>query len=175
MYWRALVIAVVIVVVIVIIGSLATARYDGYLSGYWVGDPAFLEKANLKDIQLFIAPVVGGVRDGYLIMTDAAGEYLANQAVTIKTGGVLSAPGRWLGAIRDSFVTAHDQYSFPAEIEYDNGSSPGSATPMPTSVRMTLSILDGTLTIYDDGKVWALLNRDPAATGPALTAYEHQK
>jgi hypothetical protein len=159
-----MIVAVLVLLTIVIVGMSMRSRYDTHLSGYWVGDTAFLEKSKLKDIQLFIAPVEDGARSGYLIMTDANGDYISNQAVTITAGASL-----W-SALKNTLKARHDQYTVSAEIEYDGTVS--ASSPMPTAVRLTLSILDGTLTIYDKDKVWAHLVRDNQATGPALAAYD---
>ena len=62
--------AVAVLVVIAVVGAVSARRYEAFLGGYWVGDPGFLERARLKDMQLFIAPERAGRRQGYLLMTD---------------------------------------------------------------------------------------------------------
>jgi len=164
----AAVVVVVLLVIIVLVGAVAARRYENYLSGYWVGDPGFLEKAQLRDMQLFIAPREGGCRQGYLLMTDLDGNFVSNQAIEICER---SAAQRWWTALGSSFKTARDAYSAQCvEITYDDASA-GGAAPMPERVKLTLSILDGTLTLYDDTKVYAFLVKDSAASAAAVEAY----
>src|ERR1700736_5643753 len=57
-------------------------RYEALLSGMWVGDPAFLRKAGLTDMQLYFSPPSDsdrGRRQGYAILTDGSGGFVANQ------------------------------------------------------------------------------------------------
>ena len=56
------------------------------------------------------------------------------------------------------------------EIEYDAVVG-GEEPPMPETMKMTLSILDGTLTLYDEEKVYAFMEKDLAASAAALEAY----
>jgi hypothetical protein len=42
---------------------------------------------------------------------------------------------------------------------------------MPETMRMTLSILDGTLTLYDGEKVYAFMEKDLAASAAAIAAF----
>ena len=140
-------------------------RYDNYLSGLWVGDPAFLKKAQLGDLQLFIAPREKGCRQGYLIMANEDGEFISNQAIEIHE------LANWWSALRASFRSKKDTYTARRlEIEYD-AVKEGDAPPMPDRMKMTLSILDGTLTLYDGKKVYAFMEKSPAASAAAVDAY----
>lgn len=162
----AIVIALVIVMIVILIGVMAMRRYENYLSGYWVGDPGFMERAELKDMQLFIAPKEDGSRQGYLIMTDIHGNFVSNQAIEIKEGSTVQ---RWWTGLKSSFATKKDIYSAKrVSIEYDDPSD----SPMPTEMKMSVSILDGTLTLYDGEKVWAFLGKDTLTSAAAIEAYE---
>jgi hypothetical protein len=175
---RALVIAVVILLLIILIaavlGALAMRRYETYLSGLWVGDPGFLARARLRDLQLFLAPREGGRRQGYLIMTDLDGAFLSNQAIEVRER---AAAQRWWTALRSVFRTSGDAYaSNCVEIEYDDcgeraGEGGGADPPMPERMKMALSMLDGTLTLYDQDKVYAFLEKDLTASAAAVAAY----
>jgi hypothetical protein len=165
----AAVIILVIILLAVYLGSVSGRRYEAYLSGLWVGDPSFLEKAQLRDLQLFLAPREGSQksRQGYLIMTDLAGNFISNQAIELRIG---SASERWWTALKSAFRAAHDAYKARSvEIEYD---SPAGDRPMPDRLKMSLSILDGTLTLYDDEKVYAFLEKDLLASAAAVEAYK---
>jgi hypothetical protein len=185
----AITIAVVVILLIVIaaalLGKLAISRYENYLSGLWVGDPSFLAQAQLRDMQLFLAPREDGRRQGYLIMTDASGNFISNQAIEVQ---VRSAPQRWWTALKSVFRSASDAYkASEVEVEYDACSSAGDGgpsagdggpsadgaePPMPTHMKMSLSVLDGTLTFYDSEKVYAFLEKDLVASAAAVEAYK---
>ena len=168
---RALYAAAVVLALIVIIALVGAAaavrRYERYLAGLWVGDPAFLKKARLRDLQLFIAPREDGCRQGYLIITDENGEFISNQAIEIRAR---SGGSRW-SALRSTFRAEKDAYTAQRfEVEYD-AVEEGEEPPMPETVKMTLSILDGTLTLYDGEKVYAFMEKDLAASAAAIEAY----
>ena len=159
---------VLTIMIILVVGSVTVRRYENYLGGYWIGDPGFLKKAQLKDMQLFIAPKEGGCRQGYLLMTDLDGNFISNQALEIRER---SAAQRWWTAFTSAFRTERDAYSARCvEIEYDDAAEVNEP-PMPETVKMTLSVLDGTLTLYDDSKVWAFLTKDLLASAAAIEAY----
>ena len=161
----ALVIVISIIIIFIITGAIAVQRYENYLSGYWVGDPGFLKKAQLKAMELFIAPKEDGSRQGYLIMTDLDGNFISNQAVEIREH---SSMQRWWTSLGSVFKTKRDAYTAQkVEIEYDDKGT----TPMPEQVKMTLSILDGTLTLYDGEKVYAFLEKDLLVSAAAVEAY----
>lgn len=162
----AVIVAVLIVIIIVIIGAISVRRYKNYLSGYWVGDPGFLEKAQLKDMQLFIGPEEDGTRQGYLIMTDLDDNFVSNQAIEVKEGAM---GRRWWTALKSVFRTTRDVYSTnDLSIEYD---AEAGDPPMPETLKMSLSMLDGSLTLYDDAKVWAFLEKDNVTSIAVLEAY----
>ena len=160
----AVVVVLTLMIVLALAGSLAAARYETYLGGLWVGDPGFLRRARLRDMQLFLAPREGGARQGYLIMTDLNGTFLANQAFELRVG---SGAQRWWTALKSVFRTRDDAYTARrAEFEFD-----GAAPPIPARLEMTLSMLDGTLVLADREKVYAFLEKDAAASAAATEAY----
>jgi hypothetical protein len=170
-----LIIAVVIVVLIlltaILLGSLSMSRYETYLSGLWVGDPGFLKRAGLRDLQLFLAPCEGGSRQGYLIMTDLNDNFVSNQAIEVRER---SGAQRWWTALKSVFRTCGDAYTARCvEFEYDDAAA-GGEPPMPTQMKMALSMVDGTLTLYGEDRVYAFLEKDLAASAAALAAYAEQ-
>jgi hypothetical protein len=154
-----------IVVIIIVVARAGVRRYDGYLSGMWVGEPAFLEQAGLRDLQLFLAPREAGCRQGYLIIA-GAGELISNQAIELRE---LGGGKRWGAAAKHGLHSGRDSYSCSVDVDYDDTSA--DTTPMPTRMKMTVSILDGTLTLFDDEKVYAFLVKDPTASAAAIEAY----
>lgn len=157
------VIIIAVLVILVVAGATAVRRYEHYLTGLWVADPAFLHKARLRDLQVFIAPRAppSGGRQGYLIITDTDGEFISNQAIEIQEHP------QWWSALRAAYRVKVDAYSTPdLQIAYDDGDA-----PMPKSMRMTLSILEGTLTLYDSKKIYAFMRKDLTASATAIEAY----
>jgi len=152
--------ATVAVLVLILLATASTAakRYDGYLEGLWAGDPSFLEESNLSDFQLYIGPRKGRAREGYLLMTDTTGAFVANQAIEIEEPRM-----RWLPASRNAFRSKDDKYTLrQVQFTYSNGDE-----PMPSKLRLTLSILNGTLALHDDEKLYAFLEKDIAASAAA--------
>jgi hypothetical protein len=163
------VLAIIILVAFAVAAHAAAKRYTHYLAGMWKGNPKFLEEAGLQDFQLFLSPgeaKQGYGRDGYLIATDATGGFVANQAITWEESGAgwLAALGASMGAQRDVCAMG------VARIEYDDDATGHKI--MPESVKVSLSILDGTLTLFDDEKVYAFLEKDHSASAAATEMYE---
>ena len=164
----AVVILVAILVIALTLGALAAKRYENFISGLWIGDPGFLERAQLKDMQLFLAPAEGGVRQGYLIMTDLQGEFVSNQALEVREK---SSARRWWTALKSVFRTGQDVYTASkVEFVFDDAET-GADPPMPPLMKMSVSMIDGSLTLYDGEKVYAFLGKDPAASAAAVEAY----
>jgi hypothetical protein len=155
----ALSLAISIVIILFIITYGAVCKYDEYLSGFWVGNSTFLKKSKLEDFQLFIAPYKNKCRQGYLIMIDENGEFVSNQVIEIKN------KSNWWDAFK-SLYKKTDIYKIDhVELKYDAEPS------MPKTIKMSLSILNGTLTLYDDKKVYAFMEKDLSASAIALKAY----
>ncbi|MDE2095936.1 MAG: hypothetical protein KGL39_01665 [Patescibacteria group bacterium] len=151
--------AVVVVVAIIVIAVTAgseRSRCGDALSGVWVGDPTFLKKADLADMQLYIAPDAGQTRDGYLIMTNAAGEFVANQAVDVE----YSFGAFPLGAAR-LFNSALRRTPTHGTLQISGGT-----LPLPDEMRFALSSADSSLTLFGE-KLFAFLYKDPVATAAA--------
>lgn len=166
--------AVILLIIIIaaLVGKRFATRYETYMSGLWVGDPAFLKRAQLRDFQLFIAPEDDGCRQGYLIITDNAGEFASNQAITIY--GRNRGLSRWT-ALRPAMRTENDTCAmgnFDIDFDADDAGGAADETPFPKSVKISMSILSGTLTIFDDEKVYAFLRKDLAVSDSAVEAYK---
>ena len=161
-------IAVVVVLAIVLVTvawttNRAQHRYENYLGGLWTGNAGYLDRAQLQDFQLFIGPrESGGARQGYLIMVDLGGGFVANQSLEIR-----ETPN-YTSALRASLRSKSDVYTL-----HDVGfkTDDGAELPMPARLRLSLSILDGTLTLYDGKSVYAFLEKDLSASAVATEAY----
>ena len=156
---RKFLLAAVVVVLIMVVAAtrIAAARYDAYISGYWVGTPGFLTASNLNDFQLYIGDKKRGRRDGYLIVVDSDGEFVANSAVELR------ADLRASSALRAATRTTRDLCEGSLAVV-------GGESPMPKRMRIAMSIFNGSLVLRDDKKVYAILVKDPEATAAALAA-----
>jgi hypothetical protein len=157
----AIIVAIIVIIFIFTTISLQISKVKEYLPGLWVGDKKFLELSKLKDIQLFIAPQEDGEHQGYLVMVDLSGEFVSNQA--IRLGNVDTSIVKAFTSARE---IEHDINHICAEINFDE------YEVMPSQIKLKLSILDGSLMLYDDTKIYALLIKDLNSSNIAKTAYE---
>ena len=169
--WLLALLAVLVMVVCYVWVTRAAKRregFRGYLEGIWVASPAFLETADLGDIQLFISPAADGeaaadgaaslpknARKGYIIMSDKSGALLSNQGITVTMSGGDGSADRATGAL---------------DIEYEEDSG-----PLPERLSATLSVSGGSLVLHDKEKVYAALLKDHAASEVARSAWERDE
>ena len=150
-------------------GSRAQAAL---LGGYWVGDPAFLEPAGLSELILYVAP---DLATGYLVMVDAGGGFLANAPLALRfragLASALPAGLTWRGALDvapaggDGGLEGEKAAGAPAPAE-----PPG--LPVPARLEYVLAGAEGTLALHAGGRLFAFLDKDPAASRAALAALE---
>jgi len=171
--WARVLLAAVIVILIILIAILSprVRDFERFLSGFWTGDPAFLERAGLSEMCLYIAPCerAGGrwCRQGYLVMVDTAGNMVSNQGIEIAYGCLL---GRWGSALKSHFsADAQETYRVPCvEVAYDDDEV------MPAQMRLGLNVTEGTVALYDDGadgKIYAFLVKDNETSIAANAEY----
>ena len=152
-------------VICMMVVASANTRYANYLSGYWVIHPDFATKASLDDFQLFIGPPAAAglpTRAGYVIIVDNKGSTVANSAVDI---GVTTRSGSAAYALLQEKA---DECRGSLTLDFTDKSAVGS---LPKVLDYSLSILNGTLTLYNAGAVYACLVKDIAVTDTALHAY----
>jgi len=155
--------ACVIVLTLLIVAASARAgdRYTNYLGGYWVVHPDFAETAKLSEFQFFIGPQIKAqAREGYLMVVAADGSPVANAAVEVK------ACLRFGSALRASLQCV-DECRGSLALDMPDGSG-----DIPASLDFALSIVGGTLTLYDGENVYACLVKDIAASETALRVYD---
>lgn len=140
-------------------------RHRGYISGMWTGDPTFLQKAGLKDMQMYIGPRGDdGTRQGYLIMTNSNGDMISNQAFDMT-----EEESRSCGQSLRNHFGSRDKYTIDVEIQFDDKTAP---PVMPEDLTITISMVDGSMSIYNNSKLFAFLWKDMAASAAAARAYE---
>ena len=155
--------AIILLVICMIVSASADARYANYLSGYWVVHPDFAATADLEDFQLFIGPPAAGAeRAGYVIVVDSKGATVANSAVDI------GAAARYGSAAYALLQGSADECRGRLTLDFTDKAAAGA---LPGELDYSLSILNGTLTLYSAGAVYACLVKELAATDTALRAY----
>lgn len=157
----AILLAVIVVVMFAFARAFAQAhvrRHSEFLSGYWVATSKFAADAKLSEFQLFIAPnaAPNAARQGYIIIVDAEGAPVANQAIELRV-----SPRHSLRNL------AADEYCGHMTIRPVDGEK----LPFPTSLEFAVSVFNGALTLFDKEAVFASLTKDYATTEAALTAY----
>lgn len=161
---QLLALVIVLVVAAIAAESRARQRYARYISGYWTAHPDFAETAALSEFQLFIAPAgANGARQGYLLIVDGAGKTLVNQAIDLRMRPRVS-----LAAVQARKIAADE---FQGTLSIDYGAAPPPAGAPPDKMRISLSVLNGTLTLFDADRIFACLVKDLATTDSALRAY----
>lgn len=160
---------IVLVMLVIFVVCPTVRRYETLASGLWVGDPEFLRKANLSDMQLYIAPRAGRTMQGYIIITDTNGEFIANKPfeISLNFGNPIS---RCVKAVKANFAT-DDKMTGKVRIEMDGGD----IDAMPSEMRMGLSLSAGSMTLFNDEKVFAFLYKDLVASHAAKVATESKE
>lgn len=163
MRWTALIIVVIIIIIVVAAPELS--RVGAVMTGMWVGDPSFLKKADLSDMQLFIAPGRGRVRDGYIIMADAAGRFVINAPIQISYSFGWF-PGSIIRAVSSNF-----RRQICGKIRFALDDPNSASFPFPEKLKFTLSVADSSMTLFGD-KVFAFMYKDAIASNAAKETYE---
>lgn len=155
--WARTALAVVVVIVIVLVAVIPSRvrEHEEYLSGFWSGDPAFLKKAGLDDMFVYIAPreragIFRWSRQGYLVMTNNRGEMISNQGIEI----TYSCPvGRMQSALGSHFRAKN--YQIPKATFSCDGEA-----AIPEVMSISLNPAEGSLSFYDRDKLYAFLIKD---------------
>jgi hypothetical protein len=156
--WKLVSIALVIffIILAVFIYYRYKARYTNYLSGMWVGETSYLQNAGLRTFNLFIKDP----KTGYLIMVTDKGDIIANYPVTIcHSYGNVVTPSL---AIKD------DKCGGSVKFTKDDDKDSEDKFPLEDVTSMSISMLNGTLTLHDKTKMFAFLQKDNSASALAL-------
>jgi hypothetical protein len=161
--------AIIVVIIIIMLVAIPRARNsEKCLSGFWTGETAFLRRAGLSEMFLYIAPPESGWgrnnRQGYLLMVDNEGETVSNQGIELSYGSAFS---RWSSSLKSHFSNApRETYKIASvDIAYDD------EAVMPEKVSIGVNTSDGTLALYDKDKIYAFLVRDNEVSTAANEAY----
>lgn len=160
----ALAALIVILIILVAVLSPRVRDFEKFLSGVWVGEPAFLKEAGLAELYFYIAPREKTSRQGYLVMVDSQGEFVSNQGVELD---YKCAFKRWMSALKSNFSARSEaDYRVPcAQVTYDD------SAVMPEELSLGLDVSKGTLTLYDSEKIYAFLVKDNETSMSANIQY----
>ncbi len=138
-----------ILVVIVLLVIYSTSKYNNYLIGYWKGESGYLEEADLSVLELYISPK----NSGYLIMITTDGTVIYDGTVKIK-----SIRMALFSSLFNVFKTKNDMC-------YDNYIEFADELPEGTKkLSFNISILNGTLCLYDKKSIYAFLIKNNEST-----------
>lgn len=145
--------------------NVSCNKYHYYLSGMWTGDPEFLKKSNLKDLQIFLSPKIKKKRNGYIIMVNINGDIVLNQPIELNE--VTSAhTQRWAAYNMDKKIKNDNfdiNYLILSDINTDI---------FPKNITITVSISNGSLTIKNNNNIYALCEKDLISSAAAIATYE---
>ena len=99
------IIATIVVIIILLYTKIEVNRNESYITGFWLADPKFLQKSDLKDMYMYIAPN----RKGYLVMSDKNGDLISNQPIKIDYG---ISPTRYISAFKEIYRICSANISF---------------------------------------------------------------
>lgn len=156
--WLWITIALIIVLIIscMFIYSRYKARYVNFISGMWVGEQSFLNDAELDNFSLFIKDE----KQGYLIMVANGGEVIANYPVKIKM--TLN------NVVTPSLAKKNDMCTGTISIRKDDETSEDK-DELAAVDKITISMLNGTMTLYSNKKLYAFLEKDIASSTLGLS------
>jgi hypothetical protein len=162
-----LAVVIVVVIAVIMMARARVRRHSEFLNGYWVATSQFAADAKLSEFQLFIAPSNSKapsnsnapLRQGYIIIVDADGTPVANQAIELRI-----KPRRGIRNL------AADEYRGQIAISPADESE-SEELPFPASLEFSVSVFNGALTLFDKEAVFASLTKDYATTEAALNAY----
>lgn len=164
------IIAIIIIFLIIIISMVRSAdncciKYQNYLTGMWIGDPEFLKKADLSDLQIFISPKENKRRNGYIIMLDSTKEFILNQPIELEEYSSQHNQ-RW-AAHSANKKNKNDLFNinFILNTQVDD--------IFPKQLIFALSMTNGALSISDrNGKIYSLLEKDLISSAVAINTYK---
>lgn len=155
------IVAVVIVLILVVCLLSHVTPSMRALSGFWVGEPSFLDEAGLVDMCLYVGPPSSGVFakasrligwgyfDCFLLMANSAG-VICSQKVEMRT----SLPTQYYLPADSQHVEGSCKFVFDDEDE----------CPLPSDVKIALDTSCGALALYDDESLLAYLHKDAAGS-----------
>ena len=122
----------------------------------WVGEQSFLNDAELDNFSLFIKDE----KQGYLIMVANGGEVIANYPVKIKM--TLN------NVVTPSLAKKNDMCTGTISIRKDDETSEDK-DELAAVDKITISMLNGTMTLYSNKKLYAFLEKDIASSTLGLS------
>lgn len=164
--WKIIVAVIVLLIIIVVVVSCSAKKYDNYLNGFWMGDPAFLTKAGLTDMIFVVFPEDDGERKGYLLMSDTNNSIIANAtfSITYSFGNLVSRSIKNLASI----FKKSDVRDAEVSVCFDDKN----ILVFPEEMRMTISISDGSLLLKNERKIYGFLWKDAGASHASNTAFQ---
>jgi len=186
-------ISIIIILLITIIyitngANKSCAKYHYYLTGMWIGDPEFLKKSNLTDLQFFISPKEKRgrcrIRNCYIIMVDINGKFILNQPIELEE--ISSSHNQRWCAYGANKKIKDDVFNIEFRITNEDIAEPNKDITEPNKdiaepeifnilskkIILSLSMINGSLIIKNNNKIYGLLEKDLISSAAAISAYE---
>ena len=162
------IIAIIIILLILLITSINSAnkscsKYQNYLTGMWIGDPEFIKKSDLTDLQIFIGPKENLKRNGYVIMMYKNNKFILISAIELKE--ITSQHTQRWSANAENKKIKDDNFNIEYQLLTDVNNV------FPKKINLNLSMSNGVLSIQSNGKIYALLIKDLIASAEAIASY----
>jgi len=151
---RSVIAGVIIVLVFIIIVTVMNqTKYEEFIEGLWVADPAFCDRAEIASMMMYIGNATDGrQRNGYIVVVDE------DDSVIINQGMVLDIGRGWVGPVVST-------YKANAEILFDEerlwADDDSEDVDDPVAVKMSFDMPTGVLRIYSGDDLYARLHKTP--------------
>jgi len=131
----------------------------------WSGDPEYLKKSNLKDLQIFLSPKNKTKRNGYIIMVNTNNDIVLNQPIELQE--MTSAHNQRWAAYNENKKIKNDNFNIDYLILSDINTD-----FFPKNITMSISMINGSLVIKNNNNIYALCEKDLISSAAAIAAYE---
>lgn len=159
-YFIAIII-VIVIIAIVVYGTkcIPNKQLSEYMDGYWVADKEYLDQTDYNHIGLYLKN--GDENIGQLVVSYNDDTYLINGPIEYEYH-VKNSSAVWLSLDKE--------YELSVEL---SGASP--FIPDDKNITMKISPYDGSMTIYEDLTVYAILYKDNIASSAAKLVGDDDK
>ena len=136
---------IVILVIIIYFCNQNAKSLNDYIDGFYEGDEEFLERANLTHFYLLLTHNKEGAQVGSILI-NGADDNDSDDTIIENTVFEITIHKKLLTTRRDYIV-------YDCEIHKP-------IATLPDKFKMSLSYMSGTLSLYDDENVYAILTKD---------------
>lgn len=150
---KSVIIGVVIVLIFIVIMAVNASKYENFIDGLWVADPAFCESAEVSAMMMYIGEKTDGrQRNGYIFVVDEDDKVIVNQGFIVDLGRGWTSPT--IGPYKASAEILFDDERLWAD---DDNEDPDE----PVDVTFKFDMASGILRIIRGDQLFARLHKTP--------------